>query len=402
VRWNFSIKATDHSVVVLDTRTHRDVNDLSLEAPNLVTNLDEQLPEKASSDTTTQLLVVVSPVPVFGPSVIEQLGQPLAQLIIDLKNDHHVGEVPGFRAADAADLQLAAGCGKRVERGGEKYDREGWSANELGFEALLARLAGYPAVVLLSGDVHYGCTMALDYWAKGRPQPTRIVQCTSSPAKNTFKAQIEEAARQDGALQRALEVPTERIAWKEIDADDLVPADARLPLARRARLRRTPAIVPSAVWPKGTKIPDDKPPDWRWRITSVIDTTTRVEDLPEKIRPRVIAEATEEKPPVDRFVDVVTLHQQLVTEGKPRLRRVVFVPNFGTVHFELDVDIPVAVHRIHSANDVIAFDAAESKPLPAERPAPPPLLAFLPNTVHRAQLRTPNGAAPPILIAADG
>ena len=52
VRWNFSIKATDHSVVVLDTRTHRDVNDLSLEAPNLVTNLDEQLPEKAATDTT--------------------------------------------------------------------------------------------------------------------------------------------------------------------------------------------------------------------------------------------------------------------------------------------------------------------------------------------------------------
>jgi hypothetical protein len=402
VRWNFSIKATDHSVVVLDTRTHRDVNDLSLEAPNLVTNLDEQLPEKASTDTTTQLIVVISPVPVFGPSVIEQLGQPLAQLIIDLKNDHHVGEVPGFRPGDTADPKLAAGCGVRVERGAEKYDREGWSANELGFEALLARLAGYPAVVLLSGDVHYGCTMALDYWAKGRERPTRIVQCTSSPAKNTFKAQIEEAVRQDGSLQRALEVPMERIAWKEIDAADLVPAGTRLPLARRARLRRKPALVPSAVWPAGTKIPDAKPPDWRWRITSIVDTTTRISDLPEKVRPRVIAEATEDKAAVDRFVDVATLHQQLVTEGKPRLRRVVFLPNFGTIQFELDVDIPVAVHRIHSANDVIAFDDGESKPLPAERPAPPPTLAFLPNTVHRAQLRTPNGAAAPILIAADG
>ena len=401
VRWNFSIKATDHSVVVLDTRTHRDVNDLSLEAPNLVTNLDEQLPERAASDTTTQLLVVISPVPVFGPSVIEQLGQPLAQLIIDLKHDHHVGEVPGFQPGDAADKKLAAGCGKRVERGGEKYDREGWSANELGFEALLARLAGYPAAVLLSGDVHYGATMALDYWAKGRAQPTRIVQCTSSPAKNTFKAEIDEAARQDGSLQRALEVPMERIAWKEIDADDLVPPGTRLSLARRARLRRKPALVPSAVWPKGTTIPDGKPPDWRWRITSVVDTTTRAEDLPPGIRPHVIAETTEAKAPVDRFVDVATLHQSLVTEGKPRLRRVVFVPNFGTIHFEVDVDIPVAVHRIHSANDVVAFDAAESTPRPAEPPAAPPLLAFDAYTVHRAQLRTPNGAAAPILIAAD-
>ena len=380
VRWNFSIKATDHSVVVLDTRTHRDVSSLTLEAPNLVANLDEQLPARAATDTTTQLLVVISPVPVFGPSVIEQLGQPLAQLIIDLKNDHHVGEVPGFRPGDQDDPALKAGCGGRVERGGEKYDREGWSANELGFEQLLARLATYPAVVLLSGDVHYGCTMALDYWAKGRATPTRIVQCTSSPSKNTFKAQIEEAVRQDGTLQRGLEVPIERIAWNEIDADDLVPAGTHLPLARRSRLRRKPAIVPSAVWPVGTKIPETKEPDWRWRITAVIDTTTRVVDLPPTLQPRVIAETTEEKPPVDRFVDIATLHQQLVTEGKPRLRRVVFLPNFGTVSFELDIEIPVAVHRIHSANDVITFDADEAKPLPAERPAPPPQLAFLPNT----------------------
>ncbi len=134
----------------------------------------------------------------------------------------------------------------------------------------------------------------------------------------------------------------------------------------------------------------------------MIDSTTDVNVLPEKIRPRVIAETTEAKPAVDRFVDVATLHQLLVTEGKPRLRRVVFLPNFGTVQFELDIDIPVAVHRIHSADDVIVFDANESTPRPAERPAPPPLLAFLANTVHRAQLRTPNGAAAPILIAADG
>ena len=36
VRFNFTVKAQDHSVVVLDTRTHRDVSNLTLEAPNLV------------------------------------------------------------------------------------------------------------------------------------------------------------------------------------------------------------------------------------------------------------------------------------------------------------------------------------------------------------------------------
>ena len=285
VRWNFSIKATDHSVVVLDTRTHRDVNDLSLEAPNLVTNLDEQLPEKAATDTTTQLLVVVSPVPVFGPSIIEQLGQPLAQLIIDLKNDHHVGEVPGFRPGDADDPgapQAAAAASSGAAR--STTARAGRPM----------RSASRPCWHDSPGTRPSCCCRATSTTAarwrsttgpRSAQRPTRIVQCTSSPAKNTFKAQIEEAARQDGSLQRALEVPMERIAWKEIDADDLVPPGARLPLARRSRLRRKPALVPSAVWPKGTTIPDGKQPDWRWRITSVIDTTTRVEDLPEKIRP---------------------------------------------------------------------------------------------------------------------
>ena len=99
VRFNFNVKAEDHSVVVLDTRTHRDVSNLTLEAPNLITNLDEQLPERPSGDTN-ELLIVVSPVPVLGPAVIEQLGQPLAQLIIDFKHDHHVGEIPGFVPGD--------------------------------------------------------------------------------------------------------------------------------------------------------------------------------------------------------------------------------------------------------------------------------------------------------------
>ena len=402
VRWNFSIKATDHSVVVLDTRTHRDVNDLSLEAPNLVTNLDEQLPEKAAIDTTTQLLVVISPVPVFGPSVIEQLGQPLAQLIIDLKNDHHVGEVPGFQPGDADDPSRAAGCGGRVERGGEKYDREGWSANEVGFEALLARLAGYPAVVLLSGDVHYGCTMALDYWAKDRERPTRIVQCTSSPAKNTFKAQIEEAVRQDGSLQRALEVPMERIAWKEIDADDLVPPGARLPLARRARLRRKPALVPSAVWPKGTTIPDGKQPDWRWRITSVVDTTTTRR-----------GPAREDPSPGDRRDDRGQAGRRPVRRrGHPApaaRHRGQATPATGRVPAQLRHG-PLRARRRHPRRRAPHPQRQRRRRVRCRRvasrcrPNVPRRRCWrsCPNTVHRAQLRTPNGAAAPILIAADG
>jgi hypothetical protein len=400
VRFNFTVKAQDHSVVVLDTRTHRDVSNLTLEAPNLVTNLDEQLPERPSTDTN-ELLVVISPVPVFGPAVIEQLGQPLAQLIIDFKHDRHVGDIPGFAPGDLDDPQKAAGCDNRVERGAEKYDREGWSANEPGFEALLARFATYPAVVILSGDVHYGCTISLDRWVR-EADPKRFVQCTSSASKNVFKAQVEEIARHSGNLQRAEEVPVERLAWNEIDVTDLVADRTALSLARRARLRKRPALVPSGVWPREARIPANKPPDWSWRLLAVVDTTTKRDDLPTGIRPAVVPPDAPATTIPQHLRAVATVHQTRVTEGKPMLRRVVFEPNFGTVQFAGTGDARRVEHRIHTATSVVKFNAIEEdQPLPPGRP-PEPTFKFGPHTVHRVVLRTPADATAPGLFKIDG
>ena len=400
VRFNFTVKAQDHSVVVLDTRTHRDVSNVTLEAPNLVINLDEQLPERPSTDTN-EVLIVVSPVPVFGPAVIEQLGQPLAQLVIDFKHGRHVGEIPGFVPGDLDDPQKAAGCDNRVERGAEKYDREGWSANEPGFEALLARLAMYPAVVILSGDVHYGCTISLDRWARNA-DPKRLVQCTSSASKNVFKAQVEEIARHGGNLQRAEEVPVERLAWNEIDVTDLVADRSALPLARRARLRKRPALVPSAVWPREARIPPTKLPDWSWRLLAVVDTTTKRIDLPDAIRPPVVPADAPATTIPQHLTAVATVHQERVKKGAPMLRRIVFEPNFGTVQFAGTGDSRRVEHRIHTATSIVKFNAVEEdQPLPPGRP-PEPTVTFGPHTVHRVVLRTPAEATPPDLFKIDG
>jgi hypothetical protein len=340
-------------------------------------------------------------VPVFGPSVIEQLGQPLAQLVIDFKHDRHVGEIPGFAPGDLDDPRKAAGCEDRVERGAEKYDREGWSANEPGFEALLARFATYPAVVILSGDVHYGCTISLDRWAR-EADPKRMVQCTSSASKNVFKAQVEEIARHVGNLQRAEEVPVERLAWNEIDVTDVVADRSALPLARRARLRKEPALVPSAVWPREAAIPPNKVPDWSWRLLAVVDTTTKREDLPTGIRPAVVPPDASAMTIPQHLRAVATVHQTRVTEGKPMLRRIVFEPNFGTVQFAGSGDARRVEHRIHTATSVVKFNAVEEdQPLPPGRP-PEPTVKFGPHTVHRVTLRTPAEATPPGLFKIDG
>ncbi len=400
IAFHYMTQTDSYKVVVLDTRTHRAINNTTLDPPNLIDNLDEQLPEKPGP-ATQQVLIVVSPVPVFSPVVIEQLGQPLAQLAIDNLHAHTIGEVPGFAAGDDADRRRGAGCGQRGERGGEKYDREGWSANEKGFEAVIARLAGYRSVVILSGDVHYASTTTLDYWTKSEPEPARLVQCISSPAKNVFKDVVDQVIRKVGNLQRAQEVPMERLAWKtRIDVSALIPAGARVSLARRSRLRKEPALVPTSPWPKGSKLPadPDKRPDWRWRIQSVVDVVTKRSDLPEGLRSEPIAEAVSNQPIDDQLVAISTVHQTRLLQNRPLLRRLVFAPNFGTVRFERKPAGVDVVHRLYSPVTAEPFPLSERQPRAAGPPADPNM-GFGPHTVHRAPLQTPAADTPPEIRA---
>jgi hypothetical protein len=325
---------------------------------------------------------------------MEQLGQPLAQLAQDAAAAHRIGEVPGFEPGDADDPRRRAGCGHRVERGAEKFDREGWSADEVGFETLLARMAEHRSVVVLSGDVHYSSTQTLDRWAKDREKPSRIVQCTSSPSKNVFRDVVDQLTRKVGDLQRVEEVRAERLAWTSVDADDLVPSGARLSLARRARLRRKPALAPTYRWPAGTVVPDSgaNAPDWRWRMLPLADTTTV---LPTELRPVSIDAGSDALPDDQRLTKVAAAHRRRLTDAKPALRRLVFSPSFGTVQFVPDGAAVAVVHTIHTAvvGDLPVL-AADATPLPAGV-LPPQAVVFGPHTVHRAPLRTPTDAVPP-------
>jgi hypothetical protein len=406
IAFNYSFENADYKVAVLDTRTHRAINNTTLEPPNLIDNLDEQLPDRPAT-ATQKLLLVVSPVPVFSPVVIEQMGQPLAQLAIDNVHAKTIGEVPGFAEGDVDDPRASAGCGTRGERGGEKYDREGWSAHEPGFEALVARLASYGTVVILSGDVHYASTTVLDYWKKPPTEPARLVQCISSPSKNVFKDVVDQIIRKVGNLQQAAEVPMERLAWTNgIEASALIPAGARISLARRSRLRKKPALVPTSPWPPGSKLPDAaaKKPDWRWRIQSVTDLVTKLTDLPagiDGLQPTPIDEAALTDPLDEQLVAIAEAHQTRLLENRPLLRRLVFAPNFGTVQFEQKPGGPEVVHRLHTPATAKPFAPSEKQPLPAGPPSAPNV-AFGPHTVHRAPLKAPATETPPEIRAQPG
>jgi hypothetical protein len=394
--FNSALDAGDYRVVILDTRTHRAVNDLSVETPNLVDNLDEQLPERPAT-ATQSVLVVVSAVPVFGPVMTEVVGQPLAGRIRDMQNLHRVGEIPGFAPGDAADPARNAGCGERATRGSEKYDREGWSANDAAFEALVARLASWRTVVLLSGDVHFAYTMSLDYFKKGTSAPARIVQCVSSPAKNVFKEVVDQVLRQVRNLQRAEELPIERIAWTTITAADLVPAGARLSITRRGALRRRPALLPTRRWPPGAKIPAAKPPDWSWRISPVTDNATKRADLPSGLQLPPFPANIDTLSSPQRLTQIAAVHQQRLTANVPPLRRVIFRANFGTIGFRGSGDAVEVVHTLYSPVSAAPFPPSDADPLTATGAIPDPAMAFGPHTVHAVTLKPAATVTPPTL-----
>lgn len=212
IKWHCSLKIGPAKAFVLDTRTRRDFS-AGLDAPpNLLRKeaLLEQIPDNAMPPGT-ELAFVVSGAPVLGLSVMESIGQPIVSRILEVKN--------AFR--DKFDHNK-----RRVHHtGGESLDVEHWSINEAGFEAVLKRCATLKKVIFLAGDVHYGITSEMDYWAKDAPEAARFVQLVSSSLKNIkpegqmlglLPASLTQLALSGGLNKEFLDMST--IGW-ESEAD---------------------------------------------------------------------------------------------------------------------------------------------------------------------------------------
>ena len=80
-------------------------------------------------------------------------------------------------------MELALVPLQRLARLLTQVDAESWAYEPGTYEALLASLARYESVVLLSGDIHAGFTAYADYWSAPDGEPVRtarIVQLVSS------------------------------------------------------------------------------------------------------------------------------------------------------------------------------------------------------------------------------
>ncbi len=151
IRWDYTVEGPAHRVVVLDTRTRRAyptklTTELIQQGPH---GMDLELAPLTQSTGDPRLVILVSPVPVADPVGIKRLHRVAAHLL----PNHMV-------------------------------DYEPWAANLAAFNKLLQSLARYGRGVILSGDVHYGCTIAIEY-ADRTVSPAHLVQCTASPSKNS-------------------------------------------------------------------------------------------------------------------------------------------------------------------------------------------------------------------------
>ena len=370
VIWHYQVQGPRHLTVVMDSRTRRTFRGQGYLPPSLLgDSLDAQIPSGPMVDGR-ELLIVVSPAPVLGPNILDRVAQPLAQIAQDIKvsvyeklvDKPHDPCKPGGSVA-----------------GFEEYDAEGWATHEEAQEALLAKLATHGRVVLLSGDVHYSASLVMDYWRNGVAQPARIVQFTASAARNPWAPLVVALLRNNALLQRYQQgVSAERLAWRE-GAPIQLPAGAKIGPGRRARLQRSPALVPSRGWPSGTTLPDDKPPDWRWRLKVIRDQRPNA-DLPEFLRQHTLQDEFNPGHPIDSYRKVAAEHGRTALNSHfTNLRQMVFVNNIGLVKGSMEDGTLTISQTLLSA-------------------ATPDDQAFSENTFHKVSLASTQEASPKLEV----
>lgn len=361
--WHYSVDGPKHRVVAIDNRTRRSFGSRNGPPGNVAIDAQaEQIPA-APLPGGRELLVVVAPLQVIGPPLLDELVAPLTYRIFDT--------VKGFEKGSA--LGPDSKTGERGMLGTNPDAIEAWCFDAVIFEALLKRLAPFQKVVLLSGDVHYSASTAMSYWrGSNTTRPDRIVQFTSSGLKNVMPVYISAIDRSIGFAQQLVraKLGVERIGWN-LPRDDLVilPEGMKLtdiPPGLRSRLQETPVMIPTWGWPdrnppnapqrdlaKVSHINDTLPPDWLWRAEPLLDKRPDAQ-RPPAMRPLALNDdeidnqLRDKSTALDAYVSVAARHQSAVEKLK-NSRQILFRSNFGLVRFERRATQLFAIHEVYTA-----------------------------------------------------
>ncbi|KAA9338974.1 metallophosphoesterase family protein [Adhaeribacter soli] len=262
LEYAFSLNFPLYQVIIFDTRNRREFPPVKQGKSNgkpagliSVQSLNQQLVSKLSEkQASNKFTLVVSPAPIIGHPVIEEIVQPGLTMAIDAINFLRTVKNSSYT---------------KTETGSENTDREGWVFNRKVFQNLLYQLSKFDKVVILSGDVHYAFSCKVDYWDR-RTLPVKkasFVQLVSSSLKNEDSKTIFNAIRVSRIAENELLRKTPYAGWstagKHIKVD-YTNNGIFLP----NRLNKVPAIKkiinPSKVMILNT-------PDWRYRIQFIND-----------------------------------------------------------------------------------------------------------------------------------
>jgi len=346
VKWHFDVTGPRHKIVAIDNRTQRSFvsrigppGNLSPEA--LVT----QIPA-APMEAGIDILILVAPLQVIGAPVFDELIAPAVYRTFD-----------AFSYSSLAEHKGTAGMA------GTNPDAiEAWAFDAKTLEALLKRLEPYRKVVILSGDVHYGSSQVMSYWRKGKTEPARFAQFTSSGVLNVMPSYIRAADRSLSFLQQVLrsDIGAERIGWdKNSPPPMIIEDDSSLVPALKSKLKQTPVMLPTHGWPEGTKINKDHVADWSWRVTPIIDKRPD-QERPEDARPLPLFDDPKQdiENNLDGYRRVLRRHIEQLQKMN-NSRQILFSNNLGVVHFEMQNDNLVAVNDLYT---VFPFDLPHYQP----------------------------------------
>jgi hypothetical protein len=363
ILWHFLVDGPKHRVIAFDNRTRRSYG--SRNGPPGNVSFDAQVDQIPLPPLPAgrEILIVIAPLQVIGPPVLDEIVAPLSYRAIDAKE----------AANKDSDLLPNSTTGLRGMLGTDPDAIEAWAFDTVTFEHLLARLAPYGRVVLLSGDVHYSAGTLMSYWRGAATRPARFAQFTSSGFKNVMPAKITFVDRSAGFAQQMVRanLGIERLAWNQ-PADDLV----LLPQGKtvldlfpgmRAKLRSVPVMVPTWGWPddndpahperadplKASRLNPARPPDWRWRVQPLLDTRPDAE-RPAGIRQLAIDEAkidadlAQPARVLEAYQAIAARHQHALIRMR-NARQILFRANVGRVRFQPHPDGKLdAIHEVYT------------------------------------------------------
>lgn len=366
ILWHYTIDGPHHRVLAVDNRTRRSYPTRIGPPGNVSTaaQLDQvPVPPKPPLPPGFKVLVVIAPLQVIGPPVLDEIVAPLSFRVFDL--------ISSLSSDSPTDPSSRSGLREMTATNPDAI--EAWAFDAPVFENLLKRLVTYQHVVLLSGDVHNSSGSLMSYWTKDATAPVRIAQFTSSGFKNVMPAYIAAIDRSAGFAQQMIraKLGTERIGWDR-PAEDLVllpggRTEADLVPVMRSRLHATPVMIPTWGWPDDNTNPDlydpdlasrlnpARPPDWRWRITPLLDVRADI-DRPPPIQQlpldaaAVEAQLADPHTAVNGYQAIAARHQHALDRMR-NARQILFQANFGVCRFEQDATSGAltAIHEIHTA-----------------------------------------------------